>query len=826
MLAGDAVDVQWQNPIDRFDVNNDSQLTPSDAHIIANAMLANGRRRLILPETGFPTGAYPDVKLDALVSRADFDMVVWEMDRRARESEAGGGMGMASGDNYPPSATHGIADFLRWGESDEIDTVFGYELFDDPDHEDTELTFAAFVSGDINIIDDIIFNPSTGEYDIYYVLGEWGTATITLRATDPEAAYAEVWFDVTSVLVLDYDLQWKDQGTWVGIPSDQGILTNDELRGRMIHTPIPPEFVVSMAFKHKEWFDAEDDVDANDAVSGLWQYPLITDAYPDGAGGVWLEFQVVPSADLGFTPEIDFGQFRYAAQLLPAKQENVYTIQDPVWEGIELADGETHFEEAGNPEEFGGGDRFFAERNVPSGRAESVLHDSVNLVVSLDRHVREGREVTVAVKLFDPDHYAANPFDTNDFGGATAPSDNIMPGGQTTYGAGSGTEGTGANLAESVVVDENTISVKTPLQVIARQPTNNFRAATFNPRIPRADIQMNSDGKSIFRFDKPTDTVPQSPLLTIWRHLYIEQDSMDGPMWEQGPGASRILSGDVLNVSADRKTLTLDTDLDEGAENQFQGGYIFLLDANNQSLGDYRIASNDTEADSTVTLVEPLPASVAASVDKFGPLEDDDIEHDVTIEKMEPDLELFASRFRPACVEFDPAKNDLRSTNADPVNDLGQVTFDQNTTDAEFEGLQDTWRRSATEKDFWSAYLVGAFQPHVDEDHDNDGGEFTAGTTSTEFKISLIFRETVTDVATELPEYYQQLGETDHWRVVGLHEVGHQFALGHLLTEDGSIMHYDSIETMPVDQLVFSAKGLQKITARDFPREATFFPDP
>ena len=284
MLAGDAVDVQWQNPIDRFDVNNDSRLTPSDAHIIANAMLANGRRRLILPETGFAKGAYPDVKLDALVSRADFDMVVWEMDRRARESEAGGGMGMLSGDNYPPSATHGIADFLRWGESDEIDTVFGYELFDDPDHEDTELTFAAFVSGDINIIDDIIFNPSTGEYDIYYVLGEWGTATITLRATDPEAAYAEVWFDVTSVLVLDYDLQWKDQGTWVGIPSDQGILTNDELRGRMYHTPIPPEFVVSIGFKHKEWLDAEGDVDANDAVSGLWQYPLITDGIPTARG--------------------------------------------------------------------------------------------------------------------------------------------------------------------------------------------------------------------------------------------------------------------------------------------------------------------------------------------------------------------------------------------------------------------------------------------------------------------------------------------------------------------------------------------------------------
>ena len=409
-----------------------------------------------------------------------------------------------------------------------------------------------------------------------------------------------------------------------------------------------------------------------------------------------------------------------------------------------------------------------------------------------------------------------------------------MPGGQTTYAAGSGTEGTGANLAESVVVDENTISVKTPLQVIARQPTNNFKAATFNPRIPRADIQMNSDGKSIFRFDKPTDPVPQSPLLTIWRHLYIEQDSMDGPMWEQGPGASRILSGDVLNVSADRKTLTLDTDLDDGAENQFQGGYIFLLDANNQSLGDYRIASNDTEADSTVTLVDPLPASVAASVDKFGPLEDDDIEHDVTVEKMEPDLELFASRFLPACVAFDPAKNDLRSTNADPVNDLGQIPFKQNVNNklpappnppdppdpGDLRILHDDWRQSATEKDFWAAYLVGAFQPDVTADSDSDTENAGGGYTSPADKISVIFRETTRDTDIENPNDYF-IGEDDMWRAFGLHEVAHQFGLDHDLTNDGPIMYYPTLETLPVEQLVFSLNGLRQITWRNFPREAT-----
>ncbi|HUE72066.1 MAG TPA: hypothetical protein VMP01_14360 [Pirellulaceae bacterium] len=823
LLAADAVDTQWQNPIDRFDVNADGRVSPSDALVISNAMVANGRRRMFLPETGFPKGAYPDVKLDGFASRADFDMVLWELDRRARETDDGGGFSMLSGDNQPPAATHGIADFLRWGQSDETDTIFGWELFDDPDHEDSQLTFTSSVSGDDYIISEIQFDSVTGQYDIiYYTVGTWGTATVTLKATDPEGLFAEESFDVTSVLVLDYDLQWKDQGTWVDVPTDEGILTDDELRARAIHTEIPDGFVVPISWKHKEWWDASDDVYAVDAIAGNWQYPLITDQYSDGPGSTWYEFQLVAEGDYGFTPEIDFGQFRYAAQMLPAKEVNVYEIQNPVWEGIELSDGRTHFEQEGNPPEFGGGDRFFAERNVPSGRPDSVLHDTVNLVVSLDRAVRMGKEVPVATKLLDPDHYALDPFDNNDTSGSSIdwehPRDNIMAGGQRTSTAGIGTNGTGGTLATSVVIPGTEVSVKTPMQVLARQPTNNFIAASFNPRISAELIDFHwTDDNTAKRLDDLSAEVSQTPILTIWRHLYIERDSMDEPDLAQGDQPSIIASGNVTAFTG--KTITIDQEI-KGESSRFQGGSIVLLDANGAQLGidPFAIVSSTTGVAPQIELSLDVPAGTA----KFRDLFDDDVKHDVTVAEMIPDVELFASRFRPACIEIDPDNEDLDAS-GEEVNQLGGVPFKLNTdTDGlEIEGLHSEFRQSETESDFWVAYLVGAFQPVETEDNDSDSESATKGVTSPWVGVSVLFRETMRDERVEEPASYpNNIAEDDLWRITALHETGHQFGLGHDENEDGTVMHYDSMRTKPVAELEFSPLGLRQLTERDYPWKA------
>ena len=39
LAAAAGLDTQWQNPIDRFDVNGDSRVSPSDALVVTNAMV-------------------------------------------------------------------------------------------------------------------------------------------------------------------------------------------------------------------------------------------------------------------------------------------------------------------------------------------------------------------------------------------------------------------------------------------------------------------------------------------------------------------------------------------------------------------------------------------------------------------------------------------------------------------------------------------------------------------------------------------------------------------------------------------------------------------
>jgi len=214
---------------------------------------------------------------------------------------------------------------------------------------------------------------------------------------------------------------------------------------------------------------------------------------------------------------------------------------------------------------------------------------------------------------------------------------------------------------------------------------------------------------------------------------------------------------------------------------------------------------------------------VPSAATHFIDLKDDDFEHGVTATDIIPDVGLFASRFRPACVEFG-GRDDLSASDDDPVSQLGEIPFDLNTTGdldgdmSDLHNIHNNWRQSATEPDFWSAYLVGAFQIYAAGDNDNDLEAGTLGYTSSNDAISAIFRETVRDIKTEEPNVFV-MGEEDVWRVAGLHEVAHQFNLGHDVTDDGPIMDAESFQTKQVEELIFSPKGLQKITARDFPRE-------
>lgn len=82
---------RWQNPTNRFDVNNDGFVTPNDVLLVINSLNANGPQTL----TNEPTPPYLDVNGDGLVTANDALQVINAINSNSN-SEGEGGASFAS----------------------------------------------------------------------------------------------------------------------------------------------------------------------------------------------------------------------------------------------------------------------------------------------------------------------------------------------------------------------------------------------------------------------------------------------------------------------------------------------------------------------------------------------------------------------------------------------------------------------------------------------------------------------------------------------------------------------------------------------------------
>ena len=74
------------------------------------------------------------------------------------------------------------------------------------------------------------------------------------------------------------------------------------------------------------------------------------------------------------------------------------------------------------------------------------------------------------------------------------------------------------------------------LKITHMQPGNNWKvAATLNATDHNMTV-LDTDGKTLIKGGEPLPEREQTPLLTAWRHLYAEIDSMDVPVLDNGPG--------------------------------------------------------------------------------------------------------------------------------------------------------------------------------------------------------------------------------------------------------------------------------------------------
>jgi len=502
----------------------------------------------------------------------------------------------------------------------------------------------------------------------------------------------------------------------------------------------------------------------------------------------------------------------------------VCKVEKVEWIGVPRNDGKTNLEVGANPANRGGGDRIFPDQNHPSGN----LHDRVLVRATLSQPPPPNQAVVVHFKLFDEDHYSADPdFDPN---GVSAGDDNVKAGEPLTMDIGAklmkadfSAEATSVILFHDVLAESPPKTAELGLQITHLQPGNNWKVAA---HCPDELVKKGVEGPLVIP-PEPEDwrEKKRTPLLTVWRRVYVERDQMADPVLNTGPGQSKFDGGVAAKTGANTVQLTLGgaNTIVVSQSDQFQGGKIELLKADTTSLGIFDVAANTTGGTPTITIAQPVPADPA----KFKDLIDDDINnissHKVTVSAdMVVDTSLWASRLEPALVVpvFDQPEVSAKNSNS--------VTFDihigdDNTDATERTDIKVTVKAnkgSKSESGFWVVYQLDAFQGRMDEDKDPNPSTGTSG-------VSSVFSQPADDseagtilYAEGIREISENSGPSikisvpNHKKAASIHEIGHEFGMTDGPTH-GPLMNGADIfvadTQAKVDALIFNGKGLRKI---------------
>ncbi|MCA9205937.1 MAG: hypothetical protein KDA59_22945, partial [Planctomycetales bacterium] len=225
------------------------------------------------------------------------------------------------------------------------------------------------------------------------------------------------------------------------------------------------------------------------------------------------------SGHIAVTPRLRVGGIE---AFLETPREMVAIDYDVKWVGFDPGDGETNYYPAANPSAFGGGDILYAEKYTPQGRD----HDKISVEVTISPVLPPGFQTEMHVSSYDPDHYSDDPEFDDDFEDrADLARDNM-------YG-----RGFFIDNSHTLVFVPGVESATATLQVRG-QPGNNYIVAArrYDPWLVQADFP---DGDTLYWYefvqggpDTPVGPVEDSyrtALLSIWRTLHIEPDSLGTP---------------------------------------------------------------------------------------------------------------------------------------------------------------------------------------------------------------------------------------------------------------------------------------------------------
>jgi hypothetical protein len=253
---------------------------------------------------------------------------------------------------------------------------------------------------------------------------------------------------------------------------------------------------------------------------------------------------------------------------------------------------------------------------------------------------------------------------------------------------------------------------------VSKQPGDNFRIAGTCLMPDRDGFTASGVGvKDASGQSLPTDVAKITPLLTVWRRVHVEMDSMGAVAGNQVTGSIRRARPDTAN---NRTEITVRQRLDVG---RFKGGLMTIagvgagtvIDNTRSAVTIHGIVASSTVAGQSYVLVDDDDFND----DDVGSLDGDDAEN-VTA----PDTSLVQDSDNPSQNVFAPAY--VRPTyDIGDNNDLVPFVLNvaEDTSAAKIATYDFDNVATEASQDFWTVYLLGAYQYTTDYDADGPATE-------------------------------------------------------------------------------------------------------
>jgi hypothetical protein len=360
---------------------------------------------------------------------------------------------------------------------------------------------------------------------------------------------------------------------------------------------------------------------------------------------------------------------------------------------------------------------------------------------------------------------------------------------------------------------------------VTKQPGDNFRVlASCDPEFLKDAVNLDKDHKlDIYNAPAKQAVSWQSEVLTVWRRLHLEVDSM------AAPGNANSINGLITNVAAGAiaNTSVVTTNQNLADQDQYQCPQGRFPNPCSLRVGAqaFNVLGNSSGPNATVTVVGAPPNNQPFT------LHDDDQDNVLPQPVAAPGAVgantwlawLQDSDLREENLFADAYVRPVLDGGGKATNNQANLALDLNIENSELTASIVAGKQTTGNADFWISYLQAQFQGPLQRDNDPDdevdpttGLPARLGITPNFGDASLIYIES----------YRDSCGGTDAAagkrlgiREVVVHEVGHQFTGQH--TDGGIMGPYLSGTCLP-SQNSFTDVTLNRIRSTRQPGGGTF----